>query len=1237
MSRNRIELLELIHEVCEQFETLLKQKQEAKIEDWIQLVDEKDQPDLFFELLRLETHHNSIARSSCNIGEYFRKYPDFSNEIVKVFGSNRLDESHDAERGQAPAKSATHTVPAGSFVGRYRVIGPLGSGGFSTVYLAHDPNSNRAVALKVLRTDEGFNANRNIESVVNEANALSRMTHPAIPKVYDAGNDEHGIHWIAMEFIKGDSLAQMLTTEQLSLVAVLRLLVKIANAVHEIHRSGFAHRDIKPDNIIIGLDGEPRIVDYGLALHEDLQREKSGERAGTTSYMSPEQIHGHSEKLDGRTDIWSLGVILYLVVAKRLPFQGDNKQDIQENILGQPVRPPRQINGNVATIELENICFRSLKKNPEERFSTAQDFAAALESAIDVLPEEILLEEASRHRKLTKNEQCSIQLARQAKVWNADSRIRKLPNLFRYVSFRCNTHRSRWSESESKMMSAATSHFYRLGLLLCLLIVVFLFAQAQATKFRNEVALREMVATLRKTPIEEIESKFDELSKFSPIKSYAKVESAFEEANSNPQLFEDKVRYAIILSRTNPEMRDTLKEKLIDALPNEIETLRRLTLDVEAPANVLDDHWRRRLSKSIVASPLVDGIEDIWPTAPESLVDPIRASGGDLSARFAWCPRMPLAKFKQISDELRDFYYRPVCLRPWISGKGKQVVAAIWHRDAVDWKITYGLSPSDFLEMKLDEPMHLIDVSDGLRPSRDVFFASTVGARQPAFRNRTTTSATSHHSQLVAVWASQKDPFGKARHQLLAQRIPAIADPNWNLQNDSKYAIISEDINSKYLFNSPLLVDVRIDSNKPFSPLETRELQKIRVGQLIVNSCLPTGEVETPEKISQCESGERMLANAYYALGNYDRSTSHLPVDPKSATWEDLRIRTLSYAKSNDEKNANHSMALLGQAMESATAEKTRPILTPSIGSAIGTAVRYEIDFWISKDVATLLRKVKRRTNKIQKRSAKKKYLAWAEYFSLALATNSVSQCTQISGTERTELVELTKLLVKNSLRAKPSLNRYYIQELSLRELMESNQVGTHLMEDKHSVQTSSWTAFAAEYQSKYWPPSSNVAHLKSCQRIGEGYFPISLVMGKRLNGDRQFGSIWHRKIPTQDLARRVQKVANALCFALKHDQDLGVWDILASPRSTTLKRRVIDTFHRFRIDIALLLTRLDCSSDPNERISILEILRNYSNCEMNEDDEDCILDALDVLNQNSKSKSELNLAKIIKKNIDSN
>ena len=358
----RKRVLDRINDACEQFELLLQQGNKTDIAKWVKLVGEQDQPELFTELLRLEFHYSD--ESDIAIADYFRNHPEFSNEIVKVFAENRLDDFGEHARDDA---ESNHTVSEGDYVDRFRIISRLGTGGFSTVFLAHDPEIDQAVALKLVRTEDVV-SKRDIECIINEANVLNQIDHDAIPKVYDYGEDEFGYPWVSMEFVKGESLFELLATDQLSLPEVLKILAKTARAIHDVHQAGFAHRDLKPDNIIVGLDGEPRIVDYGLALHEDLLSDKSGERAGTTAYMSPEQVRGLTEILDGRTDIWSLGVILYLYIAKRLPFTGDSKEEIRKNILGQPLKPPRQIKHNVATVELEEICFRALKKNPEDRF-----------------------------------------------------------------------------------------------------------------------------------------------------------------------------------------------------------------------------------------------------------------------------------------------------------------------------------------------------------------------------------------------------------------------------------------------------------------------------------------------------------------------------------------------------------------------------------------------------------------------------------------------------------------------------------------------------------------------------------------------------------------------------------------------------------------------------------------------------------------------------------------------------
>ena len=1210
MNRNRVQQLELIHDICEQFETLLRQKKQADIEDWVSLVSESDQPELFFELLRLEIHHNSPTQSNSSIGEYFRKYPDFSNEIVKVFGSNRASE--DLEGGGVATKSAGHLIVAGESVGRYRIISPLGIGGFSAVYLAHDPVKNQAVAMKVLRHDEGMDTSRNIECIVNEANVLSKIAHPSIPKVYDAGKDESGKPWVAMEFIKGDSLYQMLATDQLSMVEVLRLLVKTADAVHEIHKCGFAHRDIKPDNIIIGLDGEPRIVDYGLALHENLQKDKAGERAGTTAFMSPEQVLGQSEMLDGRTDIWSLGVILYLVVAKRLPFQGECKEDIRENILVQPVRPPRQINGNVATIELENVCFRALRKNPEERFSTAHDFANALCSAIDVLPEEILLEEASRNRVLTKNEHCSIQLARQAKVWKAHPKAAELPNFYRYISFRLNTYKSQWSESESKMMSTATRHFARLGLLLSLLVLVFVVAQLQYLKFRHHVALREMLTVIKDTPIEDVQQTYEELSAFAPRKSYSAIESAFEAIKSNDQLFDDRVQYSIILSPNRPELRSTLKEKLIDASPEQIETLRQLTLDVEPTDNGLNDHWRRSLSKAVVATPILDGVEELWVTVPDSFSDSVKKYGGTLTSRFAWCSSMPLEKFQELSKEMREFRYRPVCVRPWINGHRKQVVAAIWHRDAADWKITYGLSPTEFMAMRISEPMHLVDVSDGLRTEKA-------------------------NPSLVAVWSSHKDPYAKSRHQLLAKRIPAISDPKWLLGDDSNYAIIEEDIDATYLSESPLLVDVHVDHDAAFMPLASREYQKIHVGEMIERSTYSdTPGLDGADLVAQSEAGAKLKINALVALGQTVPSTAHFDFDPLSASWEELHTRTLCYARSSDFQNAILSRGMLVREMKDTIRNRKRPYLSTRIAKAIDFALRIEMKYWEERNIRAFLRSARNRLDKAKARNARRDYTPWAEFYSLAMAANSIAPSLSSSAAELSELTELRAYLVQESLRARPTLSRRYLKVIGLRTTMKKPGIRAYIDDEELSVRSSSWTTFASGYQSKFLDLQSQKSHQRKCEGLAADYIPVSIVLGGRENGTLRIGSVWHRQLSTTKLAQQEQRAANAFCFALKFKEDLGIWKVLSTSRATKLKERIIETIHRFRIDVSLLLDRLNSSENEFERTSILKILRIYSAQEVDSADAQSIVDSVETLSCEDGTKDK-ELVQIIQVNLGAN
>jgi len=204
------------------------------------------------------------------------------------------------------------------------------------------------------------------------------------------------------------------------------------------------------------------------------------------------------------------------------------------------------------------------------------------------------------------------------------------------------------------MMSRAKHHFVRVGSLLSLFFLILALAQFHISKSKNDVALQKMLSTIKRTPIKDVESTYQELSKAAPRSFYAGIESNFESIKTNDRLLEDQVRLAIILSPNRPKLRSILKERLIKASPDEIETLRRLSLDVESTADGPNDQWRQRLSKSINASPLIDGVQYLWPVAPDSLNDSISKYEGKMTTRFAWCSSMPLAKFQELSAGLRS-------------------------------------------------------------------------------------------------------------------------------------------------------------------------------------------------------------------------------------------------------------------------------------------------------------------------------------------------------------------------------------------------------------------------------------------------------------------------------------------------------------------------------------------------------------------------------------------------------
>ena len=274
---------------------------------------------------------------------------------------------------------------AGTEIGRYKILSKLGQGGMGEVYLAEDTRLRRNVALKILPVDVATDRVR-MERFVQEAKAASALNHPNIITIYEIDQTESG-HFIAIEYIDGKTLRQRAADSSMTVGDVLDIAIQATSALAEAHEAGIVHRDIKPDNIMIRRDGIVKVLDFGLAkLSEQPQsslfvdseaptsiniKTEPGVVMGTAVYMSPEQARGLA--VDARTDIFSLGIVLYEIIAGRLPFKGSDRVEVLMSILGDAEPPPLARYAPEAPDELQRIVTKALAKPREDRYQSAND------------------------------------------------------------------------------------------------------------------------------------------------------------------------------------------------------------------------------------------------------------------------------------------------------------------------------------------------------------------------------------------------------------------------------------------------------------------------------------------------------------------------------------------------------------------------------------------------------------------------------------------------------------------------------------------------------------------------------------------------------------------------------------------------------------------------------------------------------------------------------------------------
>jgi serine/threonine protein kinase len=261
--------------------------------------------------------------------------------------------------------------------GRYRLIAPLGEGGMASVYRARDLRLNREVAIKVLR-DELTRDPQFLARFEREAQVVASLSHPNIVPVYDVG-EEQGSHFIVMEYVRGRTLKETLAVEgPLPPARAVTILLSILDALGYAHRQGLIHRDIKPQNILIGPDGSARLADFGIVHVAEGSMTRTAAILGSAQYLSPEQARGEEATI--RSDIYACGVVLYETLEGRPPFDGANALAIASQHLHDAAPPLTNAGGEIPN-GLRQAVARALEKDPGDRFADTAEFAAALAPA----------------------------------------------------------------------------------------------------------------------------------------------------------------------------------------------------------------------------------------------------------------------------------------------------------------------------------------------------------------------------------------------------------------------------------------------------------------------------------------------------------------------------------------------------------------------------------------------------------------------------------------------------------------------------------------------------------------------------------------------------------------------------------------------------------------------------------------------------------------------------------------
>ncbi len=305
-----------------------------------------------------------------------REHPELASALDCLEALEDLAPRGDSESETIASYSSVGQLPQA--FGHYELLSEIGRGGMGVVYKARQEGLDRLVAVKMILSSH-LASPEHVRRFQTEAKAAARVRHPHIVHIHDVGQI-HGQDFFTMEFIEGESLADRVKGGPVDAETAVRIVAAVARAVDHLHEQDIVHRDLKPSNILLDEEDLPYVTDFGLAkiFTPDTEMTATGVIAGTPSYMSPEQAAGHSGEVGAKTDVYSLGAILYELLTGRPPFREESPIDTLMGVLGRDPPLPRQLNPRIPR-SLELVCLKCLAKSPDDRFESAGALAEALE------------------------------------------------------------------------------------------------------------------------------------------------------------------------------------------------------------------------------------------------------------------------------------------------------------------------------------------------------------------------------------------------------------------------------------------------------------------------------------------------------------------------------------------------------------------------------------------------------------------------------------------------------------------------------------------------------------------------------------------------------------------------------------------------------------------------------------------------------------------------------------------